>query len=90
MQSLSDEELARQLIIDSTTQRVLLLMIDMPEIFVQISDPTNPEEYKVITGLCLLVRSPAFHPYLFDFISYCSGDIRVVKAVDCDDLLHLV
>jgi hypothetical protein len=67
VQSLSDEELARQLIIDSTGQRVLSLMIDMPEIFVQISDPTNPEQYKVITGLCLLVRSPAFHPYLIDF-----------------------
>jgi RNA-dependent RNA polymerase len=38
-------------------------MSDMPEIFVQISDPANPEQYKVITGLCLLVRNPAFHPY---------------------------
>jgi RNA-dependent RNA polymerase len=35
----------------------------MPEIFVQISDPANPENYKVITGLCILVRSPAFHPF---------------------------
>jgi hypothetical protein len=63
----------------------------MPEIFVQISDPANPEQYKVITGLCLLVRSPAFHPYLHlkAYLTF-SGDIRVVKAVDCDDLLHLV
>ena len=67
------------------------MIVDMPEIFVQISDPTNPEQYKVITGLCLLVRNPAFHPYPpQSFIVDCSGDIRVVKAVDCDDLLHLV
>jgi len=66
--ALTDNELSRQLTVDN-----------MPEIFIQISDPTDPERYKVITGLCVLVRNPAFHP----------GDIRVVKAVDCDDLLHL-
>lgn len=91
MQSLSDEELARQLIIDSTTFLSKQLMLDMPEIFVQISDPANPEQYKVITGLCLLVRNPAFHPYIARFPALnLRGDIRVVKAVDCDDLLHLV
>jgi len=41
---------------------------DLPEIFLQISDPANPEQYRVISGLCILVRSPAFHPC----VSSCS------------------
>lgn len=61
---MSDSELSRQLIIDSTERTdAWTNRLDMPEIFVQISDPANPEKYKVITGLCILVRSPAFHPF---------------------------
>jgi len=64
----------------------------MPEIFLQISDPENPERYKVITGLCILVRNPAFHPQvpIAQRSDFGRGDIKVVKAVDCDDLMHLV
>jgi len=65
--SLTDKELARQLIIDSKPTllliEILTIFLDLPEIFLQISNPENPEQYRVVTGLCILVRSPAFHPY---------------------------
>lgn len=51
----------------------------LPEVFIQISDPQNRAECRVITGLCLLARNPSLHP----------GDIRMVKAVDVSNLHHL-
>lgn len=45
---------------------------ELPEIFLQISDPNNRGEPKIITGVCIVGRNPSLHP----------GDIRVVKAVD--------
>jgi len=50
------------------------------EIFVCISDPNNPSVRKVITGTCIVFRNPCFHP----------GDIRVVTAIECPTLTHLV
>jgi len=49
------------------------------EIFVCISDRNNPSERKVITGTCIVFRNPCFHP----------GDVRVVTAVECQELEHL-
>ncbi|TKX19002.1 RNA-dependent RNA polymerase-like protein [Elsinoe australis] len=51
----------------------------LPEIFLQVPDLQNGGNYRVIEGTCILVRNPALHP----------GDIRVVKAVDCNKLRHL-
>lgn len=51
----------------------------MPEIFLQISDPENPGQFRVIEGLCLVARNPSLHP----------GDIRTVRAVDIPELRHL-
>ncbi|OQO00640.1 hypothetical protein B0A48_13130 [Cryoendolithus antarcticus] len=53
----------------------------LPEIFVQISDPEaeGKGKFKVITGVCVLARNPSLHP----------GDIRVVFAVDKPELRHL-
>lgn len=52
---------------------------ELPEIFLQISDPNNRGDPRVITGVCIVGRNPAMHP----------GDIRVVKAVDVPALRHL-
>lgn len=52
---------------------------DLPEIFVQVPDKKDPEQYKVIVGLCLIGRNPSLHP----------GDLRVVRAVDNPQLRHL-
>ncbi|KAB5560005.1 RNA dependent RNA polymerase-domain-containing protein, partial [Coniochaeta sp. 2T2.1] len=52
---------------------------ELPEIFLQISDPNNRGEPKIITGVCIVGRNPSLHP----------GDIRVVKAVDVPALHHL-
>lgn len=50
----------------------------LPEIFIQV--PGDQEgEWKIVQGICLLARNPSLHP----------GDIRVVKAVDCEGLSHL-
>ncbi|RUS26261.1 RNA dependent RNA polymerase-domain-containing protein, partial [Jimgerdemannia flammicorona] len=49
------------------------------EVFVQLSDPANPEKVKCIEGECVVLRVPCFHP----------GDVRVVQAVKCDRLRHL-
>lgn len=53
---------------------------ELPEVFVQISDSSkNDGSYKVIEGVCIVARNPSLHP----------GDIRIVRAVPCDALLHL-
>ncbi|CAG8567884.1 9056_t:CDS:2 [Gigaspora margarita] len=44
------------------------------------SDPQNPNARQVIKGTCVVYRNPCFHP----------GDIRVVTAVECRNLDHLV
>ncbi|KAK9721562.1 hypothetical protein K7432_003305 [Basidiobolus ranarum] len=49
------------------------------QIFVQYSDPENPNRRKVIVGTCIVTRNPCFHP----------GDIRVVQAVNIKGLSHL-
>jgi RNA-dependent RNA polymerase len=51
----------------------------MPEIFLQVSDPEKPGQFRVIEGLCLVARNPSLHP----------GDIRTVRAVDIPELRHL-
>ncbi|KAJ5692367.1 hypothetical protein N7462_001790 [Penicillium macrosclerotiorum] len=53
----------------------------LPEIFVQITlFEQGVVSTKVIEGVCILARNPSLHP----------GDIRVVHAVNRDELLHLV
>ncbi|EXX68450.1 uncharacterized protein OCT59_016035 [Rhizophagus irregularis] len=44
------------------------------------NDPNNPSRKKLITGTCIVYRNPCFHP----------GDVRIVKAVECDALKDLV
>lgn len=55
----------------------------LPQIFLQVpkegTEPNNPMNYRVITGLCVVGRNPSLHP----------GDIRVVEAVDVPGLRHL-
>jgi len=51
----------------------------LPQIFLQVPDPNDRREYKVITGLCVVGRNPSLHP----------GDIRVVNAVDAPSLRHI-
>ncbi|KAL1385577.1 RNA dependent RNA polymerase-domain-containing protein [Phyllosticta capitalensis] len=53
--------------------------LDVPEVFVQVSDPDKQGDYKVIEGVCIVARNPSLHP----------GDIRVVHAVDVPALHHL-
>ncbi|CCU82003.1 RNA-dependent RNA Polymerase [Blumeria hordei DH14] len=43
---------------------------DLPEIFIQITDKNDPDQSKVIVGVCLIGRNPSLHP----------GDLRVVKS----------
>ncbi|KAI7904027.1 RNA dependent RNA polymerase-domain-containing protein [Cokeromyces recurvatus] len=51
------------------------------EVFVQIYDTSNNGvNRQVITGDVVVFRNPCFHP----------GDVRVVKAVDKENLRHLV
>ncbi|GBC00871.1 hypothetical protein RclHR1_00040022 [Rhizophagus clarus] len=50
------------------------------QVYCCVSDPNNPSVRKVITGTCIVYRNPCFHP----------GDIRVVTAVNCKKLDHLV
>lgn len=52
----------------------------LPEIFVQISSIEKGVRPRVIQGVCIVARNPSLHP----------GDIRVVRAVDCEALRHLV
>lgn len=51
----------------------------MPEIYLKISDPNKPGEFKVIEGVCIIARNPSLHP----------GDIRTVRAVNVPELGHL-
>ena len=51
----------------------------LPQIFLQVPDPEDRRDYKVITGVCLVGRNPSLHP----------GDLRVVEAVDVPALRHL-
>ncbi|KAK9775173.1 putative RNA dependent RNA polymerase-domain-containing protein [Seiridium cardinale] len=46
----------------------------LPQIFLQVSRPDQPDSYQVIKGLCVVGRNPSLHP----------GDLRVVEAVDVD------
>ncbi|KAG9654395.1 RdRP-domain-containing protein, partial [Aureobasidium melanogenum] len=51
---------------------------ELPEIFIQV--PGEKEgEWKTAQGICLLARNPSLH----------AGDIRVVRAVQCEALKHL-
>ncbi|PKC05397.1 hypothetical protein RhiirA5_502136 [Rhizophagus irregularis] len=50
------------------------------QIYCCISDPCNPSSKKVITGRCIVLRNPCFHP----------GDICIVTALKCKALSHLV
>ncbi|CAG8736740.1 22287_t:CDS:2, partial [Rhizophagus irregularis] len=50
------------------------------QIYCCVSDPCNPSSRKIITGRCIVFRNPCFHP----------GDIRIVTAVECKALSHLV
>ncbi|KAG9668598.1 RdRP-domain-containing protein, partial [Aureobasidium melanogenum] len=51
---------------------------ELPQIFIQV--PGEKEgEWKTAQGICLLARNPSLHP----------GDIRVVRAVQCEPLKHL-
>jgi len=52
---------------------------ELPQIFLQIPDKTDPNRYNVIQGICLVGRNPSLHP----------GDLRVVEAVDVEALHHL-
>ncbi|RDW77432.1 RNA-dependent RNA polymerase [Coleophoma cylindrospora] len=52
---------------------------NLPQIFVQIPDGTDPSQYRIVRGICLIGRNPSLHP----------GDIRVVKAIDVPSLHHL-
>ncbi len=51
----------------------------LPQIFLQVPNGRDHGKYKVVTGLCLVGRNPSLHP----------GDIRVVEAVEVEELLHL-
>lgn len=55
-------------------------LASLPEIFVQISSTEKGVRPRVIQGVCIVARNPSLHP----------GDIRVVRAVDCEALRHLV
>jgi len=50
------------------------------EIYLCVSNPNNPSVSNVVTGTCIVFRNPCFHP----------GGIRVVTAVKCPELNHLV
>ncbi|EEB08216.1 RNA-directed RNA polymerase Rdp1 [Schizosaccharomyces japonicus yFS275] len=62
-------------------------VLPIPEVFIQITDPsknadatvTGKIKTTIIMGLCVVVRNPALHP----------GDVRVCRAVRCNELLHL-
>lgn len=55
-------------------------LTSLPQIFVQISSMEKGVCPRVIQGVCIVARNPSLHP----------GDIRVVHAVDCPALRHLV
>ncbi|KAI8333219.1 RNA dependent RNA polymerase-domain-containing protein [Blakeslea trispora] len=51
------------------------------EVFIQINVPSNSGSVNrmVVTGRCVVFRNPCFHP----------GDVRIVEAVDRENLHHL-
>lgn len=51
----------------------------LAQIFLQVPSLEDPDDYRVITGLCVVGRNPSLHP----------GDLRVVEAVDIAELHHL-
>ena len=51
----------------------------LPEIFLQIPEPSCKGMWKVLEGICVLARNPSLHP----------GDVRVVNAVNVPQLHHL-
>lgn len=53
--------------------------VPLPEIFLQVPISGSKGQWRVITGICTLSRSPSLHP----------GDVRVVRAVDVKALHHL-
>lgn len=65
--------------VDKKRRRDAKPIDELPEIFLQISDPKARGAQRVITGVCLVGRNPSLHP----------GDIRVVNAVDVPSLRHL-
>ncbi|KAF3390587.1 RNA-dependent RNA polymerase 1 [Penicillium rolfsii] len=56
------------------------MLATLPEIFVQLSSIEKGVRPRIIQGVCIVARNPSLHP----------GDIRVVRAVDCEALRHLV
>ncbi|TAQ83496.1 hypothetical protein B7494_g8180 [Chlorociboria aeruginascens] len=52
---------------------------ELPQIFLQVPDKNEPNQYNVIEGICLVGRNPSLHP----------GDLRVVEAVNVPALHHL-
>ncbi|KAI6820609.1 RdRP-domain-containing protein [Hortaea werneckii] len=64
---------------DLSTESLLQDQAQLPEIFLQISDPDRKGRYKIVEGVCVLTRNPSLHP----------GDARVVRAVDVEALHHL-
>ncbi|KAF4510132.1 hypothetical protein G6O67_002046 [Ophiocordyceps sinensis] len=51
----------------------------LPQIFLQLTDPTRCDKTIIVKGVCVVGRNPSLHP----------GDIRVVQAVDNPELRHL-
>ncbi|KAI6794009.1 RdRP-domain-containing protein [Hortaea werneckii] len=64
---------------DLSAENLLQDQAQLPEIFLQISDPDHKGRYKIVEGVCVLTRNPSLHP----------GDARVVRAVDVEALHHL-
>ncbi|KAG9298243.1 hypothetical protein G9A89_002731 [Geosiphon pyriformis] len=50
------------------------------QVYICVSDQSNSSTRHVVTGPCVIFRNPCFHP----------GDIRIVNAVKCPKLDHLV
>jgi len=51
----------------------------LPQIFLQVTDPDQPGESRIIEGPCVIARNPSLHP----------GDVRKVMAVNAKELHHL-
>ncbi|EFY93089.1 suppressor of ascus dominance [Metarhizium acridum CQMa 102] len=51
----------------------------LPQIFLQLTDPSHEGKTNTIQGKCIVGRNPSLHP----------GDIRVVQAVNNPKLRHL-
>lgn len=51
----------------------------LPQIFIQVQDPSRSNHYMIVEGICFVGRNPCLHP----------GDIRVVQAVNVQTLHHL-